>query len=119
MAIECKFCSRPISWARDEKKEKWVGIEVWSVNGDEEDFEGSFFLEHWHVPHRCREYKKPTPQTSGSHASVLFVVENAPHEVIQAAYRALAKKYHPDLGGNTEQMQKINNAYEQLMKGHK
>jgi curved DNA-binding protein CbpA len=43
---------------------------------------------------------------------VLQVVPEADHEVIRAAYRALARKYHPDLaGGSKEQMAAINAAW--------
>jgi len=43
---------------------------------------------------------------------VLQVVPEADHEVIRAAYRALARKYHPDLaGGSKEQMAKLNAAW--------
>ena len=33
-------------------------------------------------------------------------------EMIHAGYRTLAKKYHPDMGGNTQQMQQLNEAFE-------
>jgi curved DNA-binding protein CbpA len=43
---------------------------------------------------------------------VLQVVPEADHEVIRAAYRALARKYHPDLaGGSKEQMTALNAAW--------
>jgi curved DNA-binding protein CbpA len=43
---------------------------------------------------------------------VLQVVPEADHEVIRAAYRALARKYHPDLeGGSKEQMMALNAAW--------
>lgn len=45
-------------------------------------------------------------------------LESAPpdvvDELIQAGYRALAKKYHPDVGGDTERMQQINRAVDAL-----
>jgi DnaJ-class molecular chaperone len=34
---------------------------------------------------------------------------------IKKQYRFLAKKYHPDQGGNTEDMEKINQAYQLLI----
>ncbi|MFN2298923.1 MAG: J domain-containing protein, partial [Anaerolineales bacterium] len=46
--------------------------------------------------------------------AMLQVARNAEPEVIAAAYRALARKYHPDKGGSgaaTRRMQKINQAY--------
>jgi curved DNA-binding protein CbpA len=43
---------------------------------------------------------------------VLQVAPEADHEVIRAAYRALARKYHPDLaGGSKEQMAALNAAW--------
>lgn len=35
-------------------------------------------------------------------------------EIIQAGYREMAKKYHPDHGGDTKKMQDVNAAYENL-----
>lgn len=46
--------------------------------------------------------------------ATLFVTPGAPFEVIQGAYRALAKMHHPDLGGDTHVMRQINDAYETL-----
>ena len=45
---------------------------------------------------------------------VLQVIPEAEPEVIQAAYRALARKYHPDLGGSEAQMAMLNTAWETL-----
>jgi curved DNA-binding protein CbpA len=45
---------------------------------------------------------------------VLQVVPDAEPEVIQAAYRALARKYHPDVGGSEMQMATLNAAWETL-----
>jgi DnaJ domain len=36
---------------------------------------------------------------------------------IKNAYRKLARKHHPDLGGSTEEMQRINAAYDAALKG--
>ena len=35
---------------------------------------------------------------------------------IKKQYHLLAKKYHPDLGGNVQKMEQINHAYKLLMK---
>jgi len=47
-------------------------------------------------------------------AACLYLLPSAPPEVVTAAYRALAKQYHPDRGGSTEQMQRLNAALEVL-----
>jgi curved DNA-binding protein CbpA len=45
---------------------------------------------------------------------VLQVAPDAEPEVIQAAYRALARKHHPDVGGSQVQMAMLNAAWETL-----
>ena len=45
---------------------------------------------------------------------VLQVIPEAEPEVIRAAYRALARKYHPDTGGSEAQMAVLNAAWETL-----
>ena len=53
-----------------------------------------------------------------THYDTLKVSRDAPIEVIQAAYRSLARKYHPDRNGSTPEgeaiMKKINASYEVL-----
>jgi len=48
--------------------------------------------------------------------SVLGLPPNATSQQIKRRYRALAKKHHPDRGGDQRQMQRIIAAYELLMK---
>jgi DnaJ-domain-containing protein 1 len=48
--------------------------------------------------------------------SVLGLPPNATRQQIKRRYRALAKKHHPDRGGDQRQMQRIIAAYELLMK---
>lgn len=45
----------------------------------------------------------------------LFVTEDAPNEVIRAAYKALASLYHPDRGGSSEKMAELNLAYDKIL----
>ncbi len=53
--------------------------------------------------------------TLGRAQATLFVTADAPFEVVQSAYRALAKLHHPDVkGGNEARMRVINHAYEVL-----
>tara|TARA_R110002020_G_scaffold26270_14_gene84878 strand:+ start:15061 stop:15543 length:483 start_codon:yes stop_codon:yes gene_type:complete len=48
--------------------------------------------------------------------SILYLKSNAPEFVVKAVYKTLAFKYHPDRGGETEQFQKVKEAYEAIMK---
>lgn len=45
------------------------------------------------------------------HYELLQVIRTADFEVIRAAYRALAQKHHPDLGGTEAQMAALNDAW--------
>lgn len=45
---------------------------------------------------------------------VLFVQPDAPPEVIESSYRALARLHHPDRGGDGTTMQRVNAAYAEL-----
>jgi curved DNA-binding protein CbpA len=48
---------------------------------------------------------------------VLQVIPDADPEVVRAAYRALARKYHPDMGGSDLQMATLNAAWETVREG--
>ncbi|HSK52778.1 MAG TPA: J domain-containing protein [Clostridia bacterium] len=45
------------------------------------------------------------------HYEVLQVAPRAEPEVIRAAFRALARKYHPDFGGDPRRMMELNEAW--------
>ena len=46
----------------------------------------------------------------------LYVRDDAPLNVVKAAYRALSKECHPDVGGSPEAFKQINEAYEKIRK---
>lgn len=64
----------------------------------------------------------PKPQPASPHAT-LYVLPSAPREVIEASYKALVKKFHPDRLPEPERargnavLAKINVAYAQLTGG--
>jgi DnaJ-domain-containing protein 1 len=47
--------------------------------------------------------------------ALLHVSRHAPPEVIEAAYRALAKRYHPDVGGSEAAMKQLNRARDMIL----
>lgn len=56
----------------------------------------------------------PVQDTSITPHEILFVTPNAPMEVVSAAYKALAKIHHSDIGGSDEKMTEINIAYQTI-----
>jgi len=47
--------------------------------------------------------------------AVLYLLPGAPCEIVVAAHRALSKVLHPDAGGSTQAMQRINRAKDQIV----
>lgn len=57
----------------------------------------------------------PQQEVSNDYWSKLYLIPGAPVEIIQAVYKILCKKYHPDLGGDVEKMQAINIAHKEIL----
>lgn len=55
-----------------------------------------------------------SPQLSEQYQQ-LYLSTSAPATVVKAAYRALAKEAHPDVGGSAERMKQLNAAYDAIM----
>lgn len=47
----------------------------------------------------------------------LHLLPSAPPELVTAAYKTLARLHHPDVGGDTATMQRLNDAFAKLMAG--
>lgn len=65
---------------------------------------------------------RQTPMDARTAYDVFHLQPSAPPELINAAYRVMAKLYHPDVYGEpdaTDQMKKINDAYEKIRKVEK
>ena len=61
------------------------------------------------------EWTPPPPKPKAVDPYVtLHLLPSAPPELIRAAFKCLAQIHHPDKGGETEVMQRINDAYKQL-----
>lgn len=46
--------------------------------------------------------------------ATLFLTKNAPSFMIEAAWKALAREYHPDRGGNPDAFKNAQAAYEEI-----
>ena len=60
----------------------------------------------------------PAPEVAADDWSKLYLLPGAPMELVQSAYRVMAKLYHPDVNKATdasERMKAINAAYKHLM----
>lgn len=91
----------------------------WTVQPEYLDYAISLVLRHFpdaDVPpsSRWRQARASERQPESDHFSTLHLLPSAPHEVIDAAYRALAKIFHPDLGGDPEMMRRLTEAREAL-----
>ena len=119
----CKTCGAKICFTYKTAIKKWIPTEWDTVDygSDERDEDDKVI---WnpanHEAHRCPPHKPPCQpppspqQAKKSPHDALCVTRAAPMEVIHAAYRALAKIYHPDAGGDVRKMQEINVAWEDL-----
>jgi hypothetical protein len=58
--------------------------------------------------------QKPPPQSLVSPFQTLYLLPNAPPEVIKASYKALSKIHHPDVQGDGEKMIEINRAFDAI-----
>jgi hypothetical protein len=59
-------------------------------------------------------FQAPNTSTIDPDCKALFILPTAPRCVVDAAYRALAREYHPDRGGVTSTMQALNATYERV-----
>jgi hypothetical protein len=50
----------------------------------------------------------------GEQYAILHLLPSAPPDLVKAAHRVLARLHHPDIGGNTGEMQRINAAVERI-----
>ncbi len=62
-------------------------------------------------------YTPPSDRAPRTEFHVLHLRESAPPELVEAAFRCLARIHHPDRGGDTATMQAINSAYAALKEG--
>jgi hypothetical protein len=99
----------------------------WTVESTYADLAVRLLLRHFpaaEVPARWRYRapweepppwsESPTAARSSDHYRILHLLPTAPVELIESAYRTLARLHHPDRGGDELAMQRINGAYDAL-----
>ena len=59
----------------------------------------------------ARPVSQDVPRTLAEAYATLHLDSGAPAAVVKAAYRALAQQHHPDAGGDTQAMVRLNAAY--------
>lgn len=96
------------------KKRTWDGNDkAWYVVADQLD-KLTHILDQYYDETILLDF--PAQDVKSDAWSKLYLIEGAPIELIQAAYRVLAKKFHPDvMGGDGEKMKSVNVAYKELM----
>lgn len=91
---------------------------VWRFLGEYRALAATLFLAYFpdaDVPVRFRTPSSPQARPASSdHFRILHLRETAPVELIEGAYRILARINHPDRGGSDEAMREINGAYAAL-----
>lgn len=113
VAVYFKWNNKPVTLACD----KWLRVEdnIWAIAKHIEALRGQ---ERWGVGTLEQAFRgymalPGVGQTSGENWwMVLGVPINATAERIKEAFRLLAKKHHPDAGGDRELWERINRAYQ-------
>ena len=114
VAAYFKWNNRPVTLACD----KWLKVEenMWAIAKHIEALRGQ---ERWGVGTLEQAFRgymalPGVGQTSGENWwMTLGVPINATEDRIKSAFRLLAKKHHPDIGGDRELWERINRAYQQ------
>lgn len=66
---------------------------------------------------RGKSTSRPTLPTSSKIDecyAALYLIPDAPMDIVNAAWKALAKKHHPDVGGDEETFKRLSDAYSKI-----
>jgi hypothetical protein len=123
----CVYCKAPINSGTKVLSDGWLIVlhlrpsqcnPKFRYTQKNKEYEDSWYKEY---ESRKGYYEKSAKKEwkihNKSSYSKLYLLNNAPVEVVKAAYLALSKIYHPDSGGNEEKMKEINSAFDEIMKG--
>ena len=86
----------------------WLNDQEWMGSRWGEDFAAAVREE---LERRARRSSPPPPPSPNGDVDRTMALE-----IIEAGYRSLAKKFHPDLGGRHDQMVSLNRTMDKLRK---
>lgn len=109
---KCNRCGGGLVWAWDVPRGKWSAVDPKSVRktGEKRLSNGALQLRTWHVFHRCGQATVQVPDDVADALAILHLRASAPLPVIDAAWKALVRVHHPDVGGDAELCKMINAA---------
>ncbi len=113
VAVYFELKGKPVALACD----RWLRVEdnIWAVVKHVESIRGQDRWGVGSIDQAFRGYMALPERTSGSAWwEVLGVPINASAEQVKEAYRLLAKKHHPDAGGDVELFRRVQEAYNQF-----
>lgn len=116
-AIYFDLKGKPVSLACD----RWDRVEdnIWAIVKHIESLRGQDRWGVGNIEQAFRGYLALPERTSGSAWwEVLGVAVNASAEQVKDAYRLLAKKHHPDSGGDTEMFHRVQEAFRMAQQLH-
>lgn len=113
-ALKANIPSRSRKWNPDLRQWWFKSDQIDSVERLARMYCGRVEYEQGRRSHQWGASPHTGTSTLADAYQTLYVTPGAPPEVIRAAYRALSKLYHPDVGGDTAMMQKVNEAYGRL-----
>lgn len=97
---------------------RWdAGHKVWIIDTIFEDELVDLCEEHFGEVRITRPDANERARPNASHYSTLYLTPDAPGPVIDAAYRTLAKLWHPDINDDqqaSERMKAVNIAYQRI-----
>jgi len=96
---------------------------VWIIDGSERDafsgvLQGHGYEPYWLITEEEHRIALAMERSKNADRTSLGILDTAPWELVDAAYRVMARLYHPDVSGRdtTEKMKEINIAYDRLQK---
>ena len=124
-ALRCDYNPELVAALKDQihyRQRKWVPEELRWWFHDEVNEDVLLLAERYcgrvrHAEAQGRTSSAPSiPANLVAAYHVLYLAPNAPDDYLKAAYRVACKLHHPDAGGMTRDMQRVNEAYDLIVR---